>query len=43
MNPPARTAPGKDLHTPKRKPRTEGKLSVDALAAAVILKEYLQR
>ena len=43
MNPPARTAPGKDLHTPKRKPRTEGKLSVDALAAAVMLKEYLQR
>jgi putative holliday junction resolvase len=42
MNPPARTA-GKDLDRPKRKPKTEGKLTVDALAAAVILKEYLQR
>jgi RNase H-fold protein (predicted Holliday junction resolvase) len=43
MNPPARTASGKDLHMPKRRPKTEGKLSVDALAAAVMLKEYLQR
>jgi putative holliday junction resolvase len=38
-----RMASGKDLHTPKRKPKTAGQLSVDALAAAVILKEYLQR
>jgi putative Holliday junction resolvase len=43
MNPPTRVAWGKDLHTPKRKPRTEGKMTVDALAAAVMLKEYLQR
>jgi putative Holliday junction resolvase len=43
MNPPARTGPGKDLDRPKRKPKMEGKLTVDALAAAVILKEYLQR
>jgi len=43
INPPARMASGKDLHTPKRKPKTEGKLTVDALAAAVMLKEYLQR
>jgi putative pre-16S rRNA nuclease len=43
MNPPVRMASGKDLDRPKRKPKTEGKLTVDALAAAVILKEYLQR
>jgi putative Holliday junction resolvase len=43
MNPPTRVAWGKDLHTPKRKPRTEGQMTVDALAAAVMLKEYLQR
>jgi putative holliday junction resolvase len=43
MKPPARLTSGKDLHTPKRKPKSEGKLSVDALAAAVILNEYLQR
>jgi RNase H-fold protein (predicted Holliday junction resolvase) len=43
MNAPVRMTSGKDLHTPKRKPKTEGKLSVDALAAAVMLKEYLQR
>jgi putative Holliday junction resolvase len=38
-----RMTSAKDLRTPKRKPKTEGPLSVDALAAAVILKEYLQR
>jgi len=43
MNPPARIASGKDLHTPKRRPKTEAKMTVDALAAAVMLKEYLQR
>ena len=43
MKPPARMASGKDLHPSKRKPKTEGKMSVDALAAAVMLKEYLQR
>jgi putative Holliday junction resolvase len=43
MNPPARMTSDKDLHTLKRKPKTERKLSVDALAAAIMLKEYLQR
>lgn len=43
MKPPTRMTSGKDLHTLKRKPKTEGKMSVDALAAAVMLKEYLQR
>jgi putative Holliday junction resolvase len=43
MKSPPRMTCGKDLHTPKRKSKTEGKMSVDALAAAVILKEYLQR
>jgi putative Holliday junction resolvase len=43
MNPAVRMASGKDLDRPRRKPKTEGKLTVDALAAAVILKEYLQR
>ncbi|HEV7513315.1 MAG TPA: Holliday junction resolvase RuvX [Candidatus Acidoferrum sp.] len=43
MNAPVRMASGKDLDRPKRKPKTDGKLTVDALAAAVILNEYLQR
>jgi putative Holliday junction resolvase len=43
MKPPTRITSDKDLHTPKRTPKTEGKMSVDALAAAVMLKEYLQR
>lgn len=46
MNPPVRVAPGKtgkDLDRPIRKPKGGGKLSVDSLAAAIILKEYLQR
>ena len=43
MNPPVRMPPGKDLDRPKGRPKTEGKLTVDALAAAVMLKEYLQR
>ena len=42
MNPPARMTSGKDLE-PKRRPKTEAKMTVDALAAAVMLKEYLQR
>jgi putative Holliday junction resolvase len=43
MNPPVRMASGKDLDRLKRKPKTEGQMTVDALAAAVMLKEYLQR
>jgi putative Holliday junction resolvase len=43
INPPVRMSPGKDRRTPRRKPETEGKMSVDALAAAVMLKGYLQR
>jgi RNase H-fold protein (predicted Holliday junction resolvase) len=43
INPPVRMSSGKDLDRPKRKPKTEGKMTVDALAAAVMLKEYLQR
>jgi putative Holliday junction resolvase len=43
MNPAVRIASGKDLHTPKRRPKAEGKMTIDALAAAVMLKEYLQR
>jgi putative Holliday junction resolvase len=43
LNPQARITSAKDLHTPKRKAKTEGKMTVDALAAAAMLKEYLQR
>ena len=43
MNPPARMTSGKDLDRPKQRSKTEAKMTVDALAAAVMLKEYLQR
>jgi putative Holliday junction resolvase len=43
LNPQSHVTSGKDLHTPKRKPKPEGKMTVDAVAAAVMLKEYLQR
>jgi putative Holliday junction resolvase len=43
LNPQARITSGKDMLTPRRKAKTEGKMTVDALAAAVMLKEYLQR
>jgi putative Holliday junction resolvase len=43
MKPAARMTAGRDLRPPMRKPKTEGKLSIDALAAAIMLKEYLQR
>jgi putative Holliday junction resolvase len=47
MNPPVRAPSGRDagrdLASQKRKRKGEGKLTVDALAAAVMLKEYLER
>lgn len=47
MNPPARATSvrdsGRDSGRQTRKPKAEGKLTVDALAAAVMLKEYLER
>ena len=43
LNPRERMTSGKDMLTPRRKTKTEGKMTVDALAAAVMLKEYLQR
>ena len=38
-----RAASGRDAEKQQRKPKTDGKLTVDALAAAVMLKEYLER
>jgi putative Holliday junction resolvase len=43
FNPQPRGPGGKDSDRPRRKPKTEGKLTVDAVAAAVMLKEYLER
>lgn len=43
INPSARVASGRNSDKQKRKLKAEGKLTVDALAAAVMLKEYLQR
>ena len=43
LNARARITSGRDMLTPKRKAKTEGKMTVDALAATVMLKEYLQR
>ena len=43
FHPPARGPSGRDAEKQKRKPKTEGKLTVDALAATVMLKEYLRR
>lgn len=47
MNPPVRAPSGRDasraLGSQKRKTKAEGILTVDALAAAVMLKEYLER
>src|ERR1700676_1662139 len=37
LNPQARITSGKDLHTPRRKPKTEGKMTVDALTSAVMI------
>jgi putative Holliday junction resolvase len=38
-----RVASGRDGEKHQRKPKADGKLTVDALAAAVMLKEYLER
>ena len=43
MNTPARVALGRNSASEKWKPRAEGKMTVHAVAAAVMLKEYLQR
>ncbi|MEQ1354236.1 MAG: hypothetical protein ABLT11_09475, partial [Candidatus Acidiferrum sp.] len=43
MNPPVRPPSGRDSGRVTRKPKAEGKLTVDAMAAAVMLKEYLER
>lgn len=43
INPPTRPASARDSGRPSRKPKVDGKLTVDALAAAVMLKEYLER
>jgi putative holliday junction resolvase len=43
LKPPVRVATGRDAEQKKRKPKVEGKLTVDAMAAAVMLKEYLER
>jgi putative Holliday junction resolvase len=43
LNPPIRAALGRDSNKERRKPKSDGKLTVDAMAAAVMLKEYLQR
>jgi putative Holliday junction resolvase len=43
MNPPTRAISGRDSGRQPRKPKAEGKLTVDALAAAVMLKDYLER
>jgi RNase H-fold protein (predicted Holliday junction resolvase) len=38
-----RVASGRDAEKQQRKFKADGKLTVDALAAAVMLKEYLER
>lgn len=43
MHAPPRPASRRDADKASRKPKTEGKLTVDAMAAALMLKEYLQR
>lgn len=43
MHAPPRPPSRRDADKASRKPKTEGKLTVDAMAAAVMLKEYLQR
>jgi putative Holliday junction resolvase len=42
MKAPAR-ANARDSDKPARKPKTDGRMTVDAMAATVILKEFLQR
>jgi RNase H-fold protein (predicted Holliday junction resolvase) len=42
MKPPARVF-GRDSDKERRKPKTEGRMTVDAMAATVMLKEYLLR
>ena len=43
MKPPVRTWSGGDSDKERRKPKMEGRRTVDAMAATVMLKEYLQR
>ena len=43
LNPPVRTVSGRDADKDRRKPKADGRMTVDAMAAAVMLKEYLQR
>lgn len=43
MKPPVRTSSGRDSDKERRKPKMEGRMTVDAMAAAVMLKGYLQR
>jgi putative Holliday junction resolvase len=43
INAAARGAFGRDIDKQRRKPKTAGKLTVDAVAAAVMLKDYLER
>jgi putative holliday junction resolvase len=43
MNTPARVVLGRNSASEKRKSKAEGKMTVDAVAAAVMLKEYLRR
>jgi putative holliday junction resolvase len=43
MKAPARGVPGKDGEKPPRKTKVEGLLTVDALAATVLLKDYLEQ
>ena len=43
MNTPARVALGRNSASEKRQSKAQGKMTVDAVAAAVMLKEYLQR
>jgi len=43
LKPPVRVATGRDAEQKKSRPKVEGKLTVDAMAAAVMLKEYLER
>jgi putative holliday junction resolvase len=40
---PARVAAGRDAEKPQRKTKVDGKMTVDAMAATVMLKEYLAR
>ncbi|MDP9340294.1 MAG: Holliday junction resolvase RuvX [Acidobacteriota bacterium] len=43
LNPAVRAGGGKDTDKDRRKPKAEGRMTVDAMAATVMLKEYLQR